>query len=172
MENVLAAFCWALLKGLNPESVLNTLKEFKGVKHRLQYVAEIDGVKYINDSKGTNPDSSIKALQAYSDPIILIAGGKNKGSDFNGFAEAIKERVKEVILLGEAAPEIEQALESVGYQKFSVVRSLEEAVLRASRIALPGEIVLLSPACASWDMFNNYEERGDLFIRQVEALRR
>jgi len=172
VENVLAACCGALLMGLNPESVRKTLKEFKGVKHRLQYVAEIDGVKYINDSKGTNPDSSIKALQAYSDPIILIAGGKNKGSDFNGFAEAIKERVKEVILLGEAAPEIEQALESVGYQKFSVVRSLEEAVLRASRIALPGEIVLLSPACASWDMFNNYEERGDLFIRQVEALRR
>lgn len=172
VENVLSACCAALLMGLPLESVRHTLKTFKGVKHRLQFVAEVKGVKYINDSKGTNPDASIKALNAYSEAIILIAGGKNKGSDFMEFAKVVKNRVREVVLLGEAAPEIEGALETLGYHQFSKVSSLEEAVARASRIALPGEIVLLSPACASWDMFNNYEERGDLFIKQVEALRR
>jgi UDP-N-acetylmuramoylalanine--D-glutamate ligase len=172
LENILASCCAALLMGLDPGSVAQTLRTFKGVKHRLQFVDEINGVKYVNDSKGTNPDASIKAISAYSEPIILIAGGKNKGSDFSEFAEVISRKVKEVIVLGEAAPEIMQALESVGYHKFSQVSSIEQAVARAARIAVPGDIVLLSPACASWDMFNNYEERGELYISQVTALRR
>lgn len=172
LENALAAICAGMLMGIKPEDIRLTLQTFKGVKHRLQFVDEIGGVKYINDSKGTNPDASIKAVEAYSEPIILILGGKNKGSDFREFAEFVSRKVKEVIVLGEAAPEIIAALEAAGYRKYSQVDSLEQAVVRAARIALPGEIVLLSPACASWDMFNNYEERGELFIRQVAALRR
>ena len=170
IENALAACCAAFLMGLEGDSLRNTLKTFKGVKHRLQFVEEIKGVKYINDSKGTNPDASMKALNAYDQPIILIAGGKNKGSDFLEFATAVKSKVREVVLLGEAAPEIERALKAVDYYRFSKVDTLEEAVAKSSRIALPGEIVLLSPACASWDMFNSYEERGDLFIKQVQLM--
>jgi len=172
LENALSAICAGILMGLSPQSIRFTLKTFKGVKHRLQLVDEINGVKYINDSKGTNPDASIKAVEAYSEPIILILGGKNKGSDFSDFARFISTRVKEVIVLGEAAPEISAALDAAGYHRYSQVETLEQAVAKAARIALPGEIVLLSPACASWDMFNNYEERGDLFISQVAALRR
>lgn len=172
IENALSACCAGALMGLETESIRHTLKTFKGVKHRLQFVDEIKGVKYINDSKGTNPDASIKAIEAYSKPVILIAGGKNKGSDFSEFAEIVGRKVKEVIVLGEAAPEIIAALESAGYTRYSQVSSLEQAVSRAARIAAPGDIVLLSPACASWDMFNNYEERGELFISQVMALRR
>ncbi len=172
VENALAAICGAALMGLDAATIRHTLKTFKGVKHRLQLVDEIHGVKYINDSKGTNPDASIKAINAYQEPIILIAGGKNKGSAFDGYAAAINDRVKEVIVLGEAAPEIIAALEAVGYQRFTLVESLEQAVAKAARIAVPGDIVLLSPACASWDMFKNYEERGDVFINEVAALRR
>ncbi len=172
VENVLSAVCAGMLMGVEHESIRHTLQTFKGVRHRLQFVDEINGVKYINDSKGTNPEASIKAIDSYSAPIVLIAGGKNKGSAFDKFAEVISRKVKEVVLLGEAAPEIAGALEAVGYHKFSRVNSLEEAVTRSSRIARAGDIVLLSPACASWDMFNNYEERGELFIDQVAALRR
>lgn len=172
VENALAAICGAALMGLKAESIGHSLKTFRGVKHRLQLVDEINGVKYVNDSKGTNPDASIKAINAFQDPVILIAGGKNKGSAFDTYAAAINDKVKEVIVLGEAAPEITAALEAVGYHRFSLVQNLEQAVAKAAKIALPGDIVLLSPACASWDMFNNYEERGDLFINQVAALRR
>lgn len=172
VENALSAICAGRLMGIKSESIRHTLKTFKGVKHRLQLVDEIHGVKYINDSKGTNPDATIKAIESYSEPIILILGGKNKGSNFDGLAKYVSTRVKEVILLGEAAPEIIIALETAGYNKYSQVESLEQAVVRAARIASIGDVVLLSPACASWDMFNNYEERGDLFINQVAALRR
>ena len=172
VENVLSAICAGMLMGIKPESIRYTLKSFKGVKHRLQLVDEIEGVKYINDSKGTNPDATIKAVEAYSEPVILILGGKNKGSNFGDLAKFVSTRVKEVIVLGEAAPEIIAALEGENYRKYSHVETLEQAVAKAARIAQPGDVVLLSPACASWDMFNNYEERGDLFISQVAALRR
>ena len=171
LENALAASACAMLMGVNPHSIKNTLISFRGVEHRLEFVAEINGVKYVNDSKGTNPEASIKALRAFKEPIILIAGGKNKGSDFNEFARAVKERAKKMIILGEAVKELSLAAEKVGFTELHRVNTLEEAVGLAARNALPGDVVLLSPACASWDMFKNYEERGQVFKEQVRGLR-
>ena len=171
LENALAASACAMLMGVNPNSIKNTLISFRGVEHRLEFVAEINGVKYVNDSKGTNPEASIKALRAFKEPIILIAGGKNKGSDFNEFARAVKERAKKMIILGEAVKELSLAAEKVGFTELHRVNTLEEAVGLAARNALPGDVVLLSPACASWDMFKNYEERGQVFKEQVRGLR-
>jgi UDP-N-acetylmuramoylalanine--D-glutamate ligase len=144
-----------------------TLREFKGVPHRLEYVAEINGVKYINDSKGTNPDASIKALDAYSEPIVLIAGGKNKGSDFRELAVKIKEKVRVLVVVGQCADIITAAMEEIGFSNILPAADFHEAVHLAKKNARPGDVVLLSPACASWDMFKNFEERGDLFKELV-----
>lgn len=171
LENSLAAAATAGILGVSPSSLAHTLKTFPGVPHRLELVAEIQGVKYINDSKGTNPEATIRALEAYLQPLILIAGGKNKGSDFRLLAVKMRERVKHLILLGEAAPLLKQAAEEAGVSSIFLVRDLPEAVFKAYALAEPGDIVLLSPACASWDMFRNYEERGDLFKSLVRSLK-
>ncbi len=170
VENVLAAAAAATIIGVEPKSLEKTLKTFPGVEHRLEKVLIHRGIEYVNDSKGTNPDASIKAIEAYGCPIILIAGGKNKGSDFTEYAHAIKKRVKKVILLGQAAAEIEKALKAIGYDQYINVSDYQEAVKEACKAALPGDVVLLSPACASWDMFNNYEERGRLFKKIVREI--
>lgn len=128
-------------------------------------------VSYINDSKGTNPDSTIKALEAYNQPIILIAGGKNKGSDFTKLAKIIKSKVSSLILVGEAAPVIQEAVAAQGFTSIYQAEGFPETVTLAQKISRPGDVVLLSPACASWDMFNNYEERGDLFKKLVNEIR-
>ncbi|HPZ71674.1 MAG TPA: cyanophycin synthetase, partial [Peptococcaceae bacterium] len=128
------------------------------------------GVRYINDSKGTNPDAAIKALDAFSEGIVLIAGGKSKGSDFLPFAWKIKEKVKALVLVGEAAPEIDAVVRKVGYQNVHYAESFVDAVHRASELAEKGDIVLLSPACASFDMFTDYEQRGDVFKELVRQL--
>lgn len=171
LENALAATAAACCLGIPAESIARTLKSFPGVAHRLEYVTEIDGVTYINDSKGTNPDSTIKALEAYNPPIILIAGGRNKGSDFTQLARIIKGKVRNLILVGEAAPAIRKAVENEGFNSFVETTDFEKAVGLARAKALPGDIVMLSPACASWDMFNNFEERGDLFKTLVTAMK-
>jgi UDP-N-acetylmuramoylalanine--D-glutamate ligase len=171
LENALAATATACCLGIPPESIAQTLKSFPGVAHRLEYVTEIDGVTYINDSKGTNPDSTIKALEAYSRPIVLIAGGRNKGSDFTQLAKIIKNKVRTLILVGEAAPAIRKAVENEGFNSFVETTDFAKAVGLAQEKALPGDIVMLSPACASWDMFNNFEERGDLFKILVTAMK-
>ncbi len=171
IENALAAVAAGWAMGLTPERMKETLALFPGVEHRLEFVRELDGVRYINDSKGTNPDASVKALEAYPNPVVLIAGGKNKGSDFTRFARAVKEKAKVIILLGEAAEDIHAALASEGYQAVRRVDSYRQAVPLAQKLAQPGDIVLLSPACASWDMFNSYEERGALFKKLVNNLR-
>lgn len=163
LENALAAVAATKVMGVNNRSLAATLKNFKGVSHRLEFVAEINGVKYVNDSKGTNPDASIKALEAYDEPIVLIAGGKNKGSDFNELAEKIKEKVRVLVVLGQSAGLIAEAARASGFENILAAASFKEAVLLASQAARPGDIVLLSPACASWDMFKNFEERGELF---------
>ncbi|NLO88971.1 MAG: UDP-N-acetylmuramoyl-L-alanine--D-glutamate ligase [Clostridia bacterium] len=172
VQNALAAILAGAVMGLERESMGKTLKTFRGVPHRLEFVDEIGGVKYVNDSKGTNPDASIKALMAFDEPIVLIAGGKNKGSDFSEFAEVVKKKARAVVLLGEAADEIFYALKKKGFEEIHRESSFERAVYHAGEVARPGEVVLLSPACASWDMFNNYEERGDLFKKLVASLRR
>ncbi|NLK00630.1 MAG: UDP-N-acetylmuramoyl-L-alanine--D-glutamate ligase [Clostridia bacterium] len=170
LQNALAASAAAGIMGVSFEYIKESLKTFPGVAHRLEFVAEKNKVKYINDSKGTNPDATIKAIGAYEEPIILIAGGRNKGSDFNDLSLMVKENVKTLILMGEAAEEIRASLDERGFKDIHMVTSMEEAVTLASKKAVPGEVVLLSPACASWDMFESYEERGDLFKKQVMAL--
>ncbi|MDN5293529.1 MAG: UDP-N-acetylmuramoylalanine--D-glutamate ligase [Eubacteriales bacterium] len=170
LENALAATAAAWAMGVPVAEIARVLREFKGVAHRMEPVAEIDGVLYVNDSKGTNPDAAIKALDSYFEPIVLIAGGRNKGSSFAEFARKIKEKVRFLILIGEAAPEIKEAVLATGFTSIVEAGSLEEAVALARKEARPGEVVLLSPACASWDMFKNYEERGDLFRQAVLSL--
>jgi len=162
LENALAAVAVTKAMGVETACLAHTLKTFRGVSHRLEYVAEINGVRYINDSKGTNPDAAIKAMEAYAGPVVLIAGGKNKGSDFGAFAAKVKEKVKVLVVLGQSADLITKAANDAGFGNIQRVDSLEEAVLTAHRAACPGDTVLLSPACASWDMFKSFEERGDL----------
>lgn len=170
LENALAGAAAALLAGVDVGAVADALRTFPGVPHRLETVAVVNGVRYINDSKGTNPESVMKALDSFDAPIILIAGGRHKGSDFGELARRIKEKAKALILLGEAAPLIKDAALAVGYDKIWEVASLKEAVLTAAEIARPGDVVLLSPACASWDMFRDYEERGEVFRKLVKEL--
>jgi UDP-N-acetylmuramoylalanine--D-glutamate ligase len=170
LENALAAAAAALLSGIDGPTIAAALSTFPGVPHRLEPAGVVGGVKYVNDSKGTNPESVLKALDSFQEPIILIAGGKPKGSDFTRLARRIRARVKALVLLGQAAPQIEQAVRAAGYTAIWNEASLEECVKTAARLAVPGDLVLLSPACASWDMFGDYEERGDLFKKLVQDL--
>lgn len=171
LENVLCAVGMAISAGVQPGVIARALATFSGVRHRMEESGTINGVLYINDSKATNPDSTIKALQSFDQGLILIAGGRNKGSSFIVLAEHIKEKVKTLVLLGEAREEINEAVKQVGFPgRIIIVKDLEEAVQTASQSANPGEVVLLSPACASWDQFDNYEQRGDLFCDLVKQL--
>jgi len=170
LENVLAAAASALVLGIEPLKIAKTLRLFKGVAHRLEFVAEINGVRYINDSKGTNPEASIRALEAFTAPIILLAGGKNKGNSFTALAQKIKEKVRVLITLGECAGELEEEAKQAGVTKVVRTQDLRQAILSACQLAQPGEVVLLSPACASWDMFCDYVERGNLFRKTVLEL--
>ncbi|MDN5344234.1 MAG: UDP-N-acetylmuramoylalanine--D-glutamate ligase [Clostridia bacterium] len=170
LENCLAASLVALALGVTPAKLVATLKTFPGVAHRLEWVAEVEGVTYINDSKGTNPEATMKALEAYPNPLVLIAGGRNKGSDFTLLAQKMVGRVKYLVLVGEAAADLEQAARGAGLQAIYRATNFAEAVREAARAAVPGDIVMLSPACASWDMFKNYEERGELFKGLVRQL--
>lgn len=170
LENAMAAVAAAYALGVKPGVLARTLHTFAGVAHRLETVAQKNGVLFVNDSKGTNPDASIKALQAFDRPIILLAGGRNKGSDFTEFARLVKQKVRVLVVLGECAVEMEQAARAAGCTNILRAPSFSEAVLMAHASARPGDVVLLSPACASWDMFKNFEERGDLFREIVTGL--
>ncbi len=172
LENALAASLIAYCLGVAPNVIAKVLNEFKGVEHRVEFVEEINGVIYYNDSKGTNTDASIKAIEAMKRPIILIAGGMDKGSEFDEFIKAFKNKVKVLILLGETADKIEKIARQYNFVNTHKVKSLEEAVQKSAEIAETGDCVLLSPACASWDMFKNYEERGTYFKKFVSGLRR
>lgn len=171
LENVLAAVACSYALGIALKPLRRSLATFQGVAHRLATVAEIDGVRYVNDSKGTNPEATMRALQAFNAPIILIAGGMNKGSNFDQLARVIKERVRLLILLGQHSAQIQQAVAKVGFKQYISVATYQEAVQLAHQQAKAGEVVLLSPACASWDMFKNYQQRGDLFSQLVNSLR-
>jgi UDP-N-acetylmuramoylalanine--D-glutamate ligase len=174
LQNVLAASCAAYLAGAGEQHIVNTITAFNGLEHRLEFVREVNGIKYYNDSKATTPESSIAAVTAFREPVILIAGGYDKGSDFGKFAEACAQHTKSVILIGKTAGKInELLLESKGTnQKPSVCicKTFEEAFQQANSVAKRGDVVLLSPACASYDMFLNYEERGRQFKEMVHAL--
>ncbi len=169
VENVLAAVCVGMLAGVEPEQIRRAVAEFKAVEHRLEYVATIRGVEYYNDSKATNVDATIKALESFPGHIHLILGGKDKGSDYSVLNDLLKERVKRVYTIGAAAQKIES--QARGAEIVSV-GTLEAAVKRASEAAVAGDIVLLAPACASFDQFNSYEHRGLVFkdlVRQLAA---
>jgi UDP-N-acetylmuramoylalanine--D-glutamate ligase len=172
LENVLCATGMAWAAGIKSEIIAESLREFKAVRHRIEEVASIEGILYINDSKGTNPVSTIKALESFNQPIILIAGGRNKGSDFADLAPVINEKVKYLVLLGEAKDTMQTAVIKVGFSNNNIykVDSLEKAVEKAVSLSQTGDVVLLSPACASWDMFASYEQRGDLFCSIVKNM--
>jgi UDP-N-acetylmuramoylalanine--D-glutamate ligase len=167
-ENVLAACTVALLAGAAPEGLEAVVRRFRGVEHRLEWVAEIDGVEYYNDSKATNVDAAIKALEAFPGGIHLIAGGRDKGGDFAVLRPLVAQRVKRLVLLGEAAGKIRQALQ--GAAEIGEAADLPEAVQICRRQAMPGDVVLLAPACASFDMFRSFEHRGRVFKEAVHAL--
>jgi UDP-N-acetylmuramoylalanine--D-glutamate ligase len=170
LENILCAVAMAWIAGVAPEHIESALMSFQGVRHRLEEVADFEGVLYINDSKGTNPDSTIMALRAFTRPIILIAGGRPKGGSYDAVAELISKRVKALVLLGEAKDLIKTAVLEYGFTNIYEVDDFPAAVQTAHRIARNGDVVLLSPACASWDMFPSYEHRGDLFCELVAEI--
>ena len=170
-ENALAASLIAYCLNVKPSVIAKVLKDFKGVEHRLEYVCEINGVAYYNDSKGTNPDSSIKAVNTMERPIVLIAGGIDKGSDYYDFIKTFKGKVKSLVLLGDTAEKIERQARELNFINTYKVSDLKEAVYKAKELSKPGDCVLLSPACASWDMFKSFEERGKLFKNVVRSLR-
>jgi UDP-N-acetylmuramoylalanine--D-glutamate ligase len=171
LENALAASLMARVMGATAEEIAVTLKTFKGVEHRIEYVDTIGGVKFYNDSKGTNPDASIKAIQAMKGPTVLIAGGMDKGSSFDEFIDAFGETVTHMVVLGETADKLIKAAKEKGFDRVYRVGSVEESVRKAFSLASPGYNVLFSPACASWDMFRDYEERGRVFKSAVRALK-
>lgn len=166
----MGAIAFAYLSGVHAEDIRDVLMTFQGVEHRLEPVRTLNEVLYINDSKGTNPDSTIKAIEAYDRPIVIILGGKNKGVPFTELAGLVKQRVKKAVLVGQAKEELAEALDAAGFNDYVRTESFEEAVTKAAELAEPGDIVLLSPACTSWDMFSSFEERGRLFKKLVMEL--
>ena len=168
-QNAMAASLAALLRGQQSEIIAERLRAFKGVAHRMEPVATINGVLYVNDSKGTNPDSTEKALGSYGErSIVLIAGGRNKGSDMAVLVPLMRAHCRGVVLVGEATGDFIDAFARTGYTDYVCADSFEDAVAKAREMAQSGDVVLLSPACASWDMFDNFEQRGDLFKELVK----
>lgn len=163
LENALAAAAVCYFGGIDPKVIGDAMKAFKGVAHRIELCCEKNGVRFVNDSKGTNTDAAIKAIEAMKENIILIAGGYDKGSTYEEFINVFPGRVKELILLGKTAPKIKAAAETAGFMNITMAADMEECVAVAWEKAQPGDVVLLSPACASWDMYDNFEQRGDHF---------
>jgi UDP-N-acetylmuramoylalanine--D-glutamate ligase len=168
VENVLAAVCVGALMGCKPEQISRAIRNFKAVEHRLEYVATIRGVEYYNDSKATNVDATIKALESFPANIHLILGGKDKGSDYSVLNGLLRQRVKRVYTIGAAAAKIESQIK--GATEIIHVETLDAAVKHAAAAATPGDVVLLAPACASFDQFQNYEQRGQVFKEIVQSL--
>ena len=169
LENVMATIGLCIAAGIDQEVMKRVLREFRGVEHRLELVDCIDGVEFINDSKGTNTDSSIKALEAYDHDVILIAGGYDKKAEFGDFVKMFSGRVKHAIFMGATSQKLADACIENGYTRFSFAQSMKESVELAKKLARPGDTVLLSPACASWGMYNNFEQRGEDFKNNVRG---
>ena len=168
LENAMAASAMAFLAGCSPETVRDSLREFPGLEHRVEFVRERDGVQYFNDSKGTNIGAVVKSLESFQEPIILIAGGRDKAGDFLYLRNLVREKVKALVLIGEASEKIKKALGDI--TKTVLARDLKDAVYRSRDIAVKGDVVLLSPACASFDMFRDFEDRGRQFKEIVMEL--
>jgi len=169
VENVLAGVCAARLAGVSAEVIRGAVRVFKAVEHRLEFVRELDGVRYFNDSKATNVDATVKAVESFGGGIHLILGGKDKDSDYAVMGPLLRERVKTVITIGSAAEKIERQL--AGVVKIERAETMERAVALARQTAVAGDTVLLAPACASFDQFENYEHRGRVFKALVNGLK-
>ena len=167
LENVLAAVCAAVLMGCAPEKIRQAVHDFKAVEHRLEFVATINSVDYYNDSKATNVDATIKALESFPANIHLVLGGKDKGSDYTVLNDLIRQRVKRIYTIGAAAAKIESQVKGA---EVVHAETLDNAIRRAYAAAKPGDVVLLAPACASFDQFKSYEHRGRLFKEIVQGL--
>ena len=169
-ENVMAAVAITMHMGVPVECIRKAIAEFKAVEHRIEFVREVHGVRYYNDSKGTNPDAAIKAVQAMVTPTVVIGGGYDTQSSYEEWIDSFGDTVKCLVLLGATADKIEATARKAGFTNIIRVASLEEAVKVSVAQAQSGEAVLLSPACASWDMFKSYEQRGTLFKEYVNQL--
>ncbi len=170
LENAMSAILMAYVLNIDTDVIIDTLRTFKGVEHRLEFVTNKDGIMFVNDSKGTNPDSTIKAITSYEKPIVLIAGGYEKQSDFTEMIKYATKNVKALVLLGQTAEKIETTAKEHGIDNISKVEDMEAAVKKAYEIAESGDVVLLSPACASWDMYPNFEARGLDFKENIYKL--
>jgi UDP-N-acetylmuramoylalanine--D-glutamate ligase len=170
LSNGMAAACAALALGAPAASCAEALRTFEGLPHRLEFAAEVAGVRYVNDSKATNVASALTALASYEGPVVLIAGGKGKGEDFAPLAKAAAPKVRAAVLYGAAREDLAAVFE--GVVPVALVETVEEAVRKAAAAAEAGDVVLLAPACTSWDQYRDFEERGDDFKRVVAALRR
>lgn len=168
LENAMAAAGASLALGVPKEKIQHVLKEFKGVEHRLEFSGEYNGVKFYNDSKGTNPDASIKAVQGIEKPIILIAGGYDKQSLYDDFIKAFDNKVKALVLLGQTANDIDKCARKYGFTNIYHVENMDKAVRKCFELSEKGDNVVLSPACASWGMYPNYEVRGRDFKERVK----
>lgn len=170
LENALAASTIAYCCGIEPSVIAEGLRAFQGVEHRIEWAGEFKGVRFYNDSKGTNPDSTIKAVEAMQSPTVLIAGGMDKGSEFDELVASFGATVTDIVLLGETREKIQESARRAGFHNSVLVATMEEAVREAWRRAVDGGNILLSPACASWDMYANYEVRGQHFKDSIAAL--
>lgn len=170
LENALAATAIAIWAGAPTTAIEHVLTRFRGVEHRTEYVTTLAGVEYYNDSKATNPEAALRALRGFSEGIVWIAGGLDRGDDFSVLAQEMKQRVKVAILLGQSAQKLASLCAELGIQQVHFAATIEEAVMASRQVAQAGDVVLLSPACASWDMFTSFEERGRMFKDAVHRL--
>lgn len=170
VQNVLASLTVAKILGIKNDEIFDKVRSFQGLHHRLEKVRIIDGVVYINDSKSTTPDSTIVALNSFDSAVVLIAGGSSKNNDFTQLAKHFKRKVKKLILIGETSEKIAKSAEKQGFTEYIFASSLDEAVKKARLYANRNDIVLLSPACASFDMFRDFEDRGDKFKEIVNSI--
>lgn len=169
-ENIMAALLMTFAMGVPRELAVRVVKEFQPVEHRVEFVKTVSGVDYYNDSKGTNPDAAIKGIQSMDRPTVLIGGGYDKGGSFVDWIQSFDGKVKKLLLLGATRERIAREAEECGFTSYQFVESMEEAVETACELAEEGDAVLLSPACASWDMFESYEQRGHIFKELVNKL--
>ncbi len=166
-ENIMAAIAMAYCAGVPVENIRQSVKSFRAVEHRIEYVTEINGVAYYNDSKGTNPDAAIKGIQAMKRPTLLIGGGYDKESSYEDWIKAFDGKVRYLVLIGQTREKIAKTARELGFTDILMEENLEAAVATCARLARPGDAVLLSPACASWGQFPNYEVRGKMFKEYV-----
>lgn len=169
-ENVMAAVAMAYCAGVPMESIQKSVCAFQAVEHRIEFVAEKDGVAYYNDSKGTNPDAAIKGIQAMNRPTLLIGGGYDKGSSYDEWIQSFEGKVRYLVLIGQTKEKIQDAAKRNGFHQTILCQDLREAIQVCQKKARPGDAVLLSPACASWGQFENYEQRGRAFKELVREL--